>query len=541
MGLPLHRPVLTLQRKASWSWLLLINLAWFAMMYCLFVTTTGLPLTLLKFTDDSRLIAFVTSVGGIMGILIGPLVNFISDRLWTRFGRRRPFLLVASCGTLTAMAFIPYIPSLVPLVLLVVISSLLGDVGSTFEPLWLEIIPAEQRGVGYAMRNIMIQLASLYFFQIMFAQWDNHYNLPIPWGGVLEATGEQVAYAAAAFLQVYVIIFLIFLLHEVHPGSTDLKPWRQLEWNPVRFAVNFGRAVFGDRRWWPIYIFYLAPVLMSAGLGPFPNLMQVEQWKYDKGSMALMGLPPMLVGIFLIAPILGKQADTFRVYGRKFLLTLLALSTGAIAAIVHATYGQLGPSDLPPLWAMMALGLAFGIFGIVLVLFLTQELNGRNPSCNPRLWPWLLGPLLTFLTYIGQLVYLRVYLEGSPPPVSHWYLVSLGSGTVMGFSYLAGPLLYEYLPADRIGTLSSGFGLLSTAVSAFLANAFGFWIFYFTEIFSPPGSPRDYSSYLIGLMITGTLSLALMFGVFRYASQGRIKEYGKLRLNSDGSPLTTTD
>ncbi len=541
MAIRLHSPILTLQRKAPWSWLLLINLAWFAMIYSLFVASTGLPLTLLKFTDDSRLIAFVTSVGGLMGIIIGPMVNFISDRLWTRFGRRRPFLLVAACGTFSAMALLPYIPSLVPLILLVVISSLLGDVGSTFEPLWLEIIPPEQRGAGYAIRNIMVQLASLYFFQVMFAQWDNHYRIALPWGGVLHATGEQAAYAAAAILQLYVIAFLVFLVREVHPGHADLKPWRQLEWNPARFAISFVRNVFGERRWWPVYVFYVAPVFMTAGLGPFPNLMQVEQWKYDKGAMALMGLPPMLVGIFLVAPILGRQADTFRQYGRGLLLGLLACSLAVIATVVYFTYGRLGASDLPPIWAMMVLGVAFGVLGIALVLLLTQELNRKNPSRNPRLWPWLLGSLLTYLTYIGQLLYIRVYLQGSPPPVSHWYLVTLAISTITGFSYLAGPLLYEYLPADKIGTLSSGFGLLSTAVSAFLANAFGFWIFYFTEFFSPPGSPRDYSSYLIGVMITGAISLLLMLGIFRHASNGGITEYGKLRLNSDGTPLTTDD
>lgn len=499
-------------------WLLLINLAWFAMMYCLFIASTGLPLTLLKFTNDSRLIAFVTSVGSIMGIVIGPLCNFISDRLWTRWGRRRPFLLVASCGSLLAMSLIPYIPELVPLILLVVISSLLGDVGSTFEPLWLEIIPAAQRGAGYAIRNVMIQFASLYFFQVMFAQWDNTYHIILPYVGAIQATGEQAAYFAAAGLQIYVLFFLLFLVRETHPASQELRPWRELDWNPLRFARRFFSDVFGDKRWWAIYLFYTAPVLIASGPGPFANLMQVDQWKYDKGAMALMGLPPMLVGIFIVAPVLGRQADSFRVYSRLLLCSVMTITAAVVGWTIFTTYPGLAHSELPPLWALMVLGACFGLFGIALILFLTQELNRLCPSQNRRLWPWFLGPFTTFLVFLGQLVYLRGVLHGNPPPIAHWYLLTLAGAMLTGFSFLAGPLLYEYLPADRIGTLSSGFGLLSTAISSIVANAMGFWIYYFTQFFTPPNAPRDYSSYLIAMMFLGPISIAAMVWVFRKAA-----------------------
>lgn len=535
-----HKPVLTQQKVAPWSWLILINLAWFAMMYSLFVTSVGLPLTLLKFTDDTRLIAFVTSVGGIMGIVIGPVCNYISDRLWTHWGRRRPFLLVAMSGTFTAMILTPFMPSLVPLVLLVVVSSLLGDVGSTFEPLWLEVIPPDQRGRGFVMRSVMIQLASVYFFQVMFAQWDNFYSFDLSGIGLgsVDATGEQLTYFAAAFLQAYIIIFLVFLVREVHPEGVELKPWSQLNFRPLTFVKDFFTDVFGEKRWWPIYLFYIAPGILAAGGGTFGNLMMVDQWKYEKSAIALMGFPPMVMGILIAAPLLGRQSDRFHRYPLWGLLGVIAATGAATWWVIATTFPALGPMDLPPLWAMFAICTGCTGVGIATVFLVTQTLNAISPHQNPRLWPWLLGPVTVLVFGLLGLYYVRVHLGNAAPPISHWFFWMQISSCFGGFTALAGPLLYEYMPGDKIGTLSSGFGLLSTAIGALMANVMGFWIFYFTKMFgSSATGTQDYSSSMYSILLTAPLAFGLMIYFFRLASKGRLIEYGRLKLNSDGKPI----
>jgi hypothetical protein len=474
-----------------------------------------------------------------MGIIIGPLCNYISDRLWTHWGRRRPFLLVALIGTFLAMALTPYMPSLVPLVLLTVIGSLLGDVGSTFEPLWLEIVPPEQRGRGFVMRSVMIQLASLYFFQVMFAQWDNHYSQDLTaWGlGVIEFTGEQITYMAAAFLKLFTIGFLLFMVREVHPEGVELKRWSELDLNPLRFTRDFITQVFGEKRWWPIYLFYIAPGILQAGGQTFGNLMMVDQWKYEKAAIALMGLPPMVVGIFIVAPIIGRQADKFRVYPRVLLGALLVFFAGVATAVVVFTFPGLDVRQLPPFWAMLVICLAVSGFGITLVFLFTQELNRRSPGQNPRLWPWLLGPVFGVIFSVVSLLYIRWYLDGATPPIAVWFLITQILACTGPFGALAGPLLYEYLPGDKIGTLSSGFGLLSTAIGALMANVMGFWIFYFTKFFGSPGGGQDYTSSMFSIVLTAPLALGLMFYFFRLARRGGLVEYGRLKLNSDGHPI----
>jgi len=465
------------------------------------------------------------------------LCNYISDRLWTRWGRRRPFLLVALLGTFLAMALTPYMPSLVPLVLLTVIGSLLGDVGSTFEPLWLEIVPPEQRGRGWVMRNVMIQLASLYFFQVMFAQWDSHYRYFCGPLGTLEFTGEQLTYMAASVLKLFTIGFLMFMVREVHPEGVELKPWSQLDFNPLRFVRDFIVQVFGEKRWWPIYLFYVAPTILAAGGQTFGNLMMVDQWKYPKGAIALMGLPPMIVGICIAAPLLGRQSDEFTVYPRWVLLGVMAVCGVAVWGAASATFQGLATRELPPFWAMMVICGGMSVTGIAFCFLVTQELNQRSPRQNPRLWPWLLGPAFGVLSALATLYYVRVHLAGAVPPIAVWFLFGQVVGFASGFGALAGPLLYDYLPGDKIGTLSSGFGLLSTAISALMANVLGFWIFYFTRFFGNSGAGQDYTSSMFAIFLTAPLSLGLMIYFFRLARTGRLVEYGRLKLNSDGHPI----
>src|SRR5882762_2996565 len=53
-----------------------------------------LPPILKSFGAPDLLIGLLSSTRSIEGAIIQPTIGALSDRLWTRFGRRRPFLLV---------------------------------------------------------------------------------------------------------------------------------------------------------------------------------------------------------------------------------------------------------------------------------------------------------------------------------------------------------------------------------------------------------------------------------------------------------------
>jgi len=80
-----------------------------------------LPLILSQFTQNPFIIGLLSSTRSIEGTVVQPVVGAWSDRTWTRWGRRRPFMLVGiplSALFLVASAHAPSLPVLVATVFL---------------------------------------------------------------------------------------------------------------------------------------------------------------------------------------------------------------------------------------------------------------------------------------------------------------------------------------------------------------------------------------------------------------------------------------
>lgn len=574
-------PMVTQQKRVSFLWILLTNLSWFVGLYTMFVLGTTLPFTMRRFTTDTRVMSLVSSVGLWFGIVLGPMVNYISDRIWTRFGRRRPFLLVATGGTLFSLFTIPFMPALAPLIMVVVISSILGDVGSTQEPLWLELIPPDQRGKGIAVRTMMTSMASILFFQIMFAQFKNEYHL-----GGLMLTGEQVCYLSAGVLQLGYLLLLAFGIREAKPEGVRLQhpgeirseqllgaiegafatrawwhylllsplptPWMlalaertRQRWImfllfPSAFTVRFVRDVFCEGRWWWIYLFYITGNFLTSG-GGFANLMLVDQFHYDVKNIAMTGWPMMIMANLLVTPFMGWFADKVpRI--PVWLLAGLCVLAGSGLWFFMPLWAAVPKLELPPFWAMVVISL-LGVVGMGSFMILCfQSLRLLAPQTNPRLWAWFLHLMNGLVMVITTFTVIRLSPDHTPS-MTNWFLIMcIGAG--MGVMWIVGgPLYYDFIPRDKIGNISAGCGLVSTTICALLNTFVGVWIFYFTRWTTgnlDPKAPQDYSSYLLMQATFGlvTLTLAILF-VVRFV-KGRMVEYGRLGLNST-DPVSAAD
>ena len=87
----------TLRYDKRGLWLLFFWLMWNDFSITLLEQVTGLTRILMRDRAASfTLMAAFGTVGGILGMWINPFFSTWSDRLRTRFGRRRPFLLIAT-------------------------------------------------------------------------------------------------------------------------------------------------------------------------------------------------------------------------------------------------------------------------------------------------------------------------------------------------------------------------------------------------------------------------------------------------------------
>ena len=106
-----------------------------------------LPPILKSFGAPDLLIGLLSSTRSIEGAVIQPTIGAFSDRVWTRFGRRRPFLMIGI--PLSAVFFLAgaFVHSLLPLAGVIFAFSIFFNVAvDPYTALLADIAPLEQRG-----------------------------------------------------------------------------------------------------------------------------------------------------------------------------------------------------------------------------------------------------------------------------------------------------------------------------------------------------------------------------------------------------------
>jgi len=96
------------------------------------------------------------------GLLVQPLVGYLSDRTWTKLGRRRPYLLVGALLSAGALVIMPMSPVLwVAAVMLWMLDASINTSMQPFRALVGDQLPLAQRPAGYAMQSFFIGVGAV--------------------------------------------------------------------------------------------------------------------------------------------------------------------------------------------------------------------------------------------------------------------------------------------------------------------------------------------------------------------------------------------
>ncbi len=99
--------------------------------------------------------------GPVTGLLIQPLIGYMSDRTWTRFGRRRPFFLIGALLGSFTLIVMPNSPALwVAVSCLWILDSSLNISMEPFRAFVADMLPSKQRPSGYAMQGVAIGIGA---------------------------------------------------------------------------------------------------------------------------------------------------------------------------------------------------------------------------------------------------------------------------------------------------------------------------------------------------------------------------------------------
>src|SRR6267142_6536860 len=96
------------------------------------------------------------------GLIVQPIVGYLSDRTWTRLGRRRPYFLLGAVLAAAALFLMPRSPTLwVAAVLLWVLDDSINISMEPFRAFVGDQLGPAQRPAGYAMQSFFIGVGAI--------------------------------------------------------------------------------------------------------------------------------------------------------------------------------------------------------------------------------------------------------------------------------------------------------------------------------------------------------------------------------------------
>jgi MFS family permease len=332
--------------RVPWSWVGWMTAPWLVLYYIDNVNDGGpLTFTIRKFVESPMLIGLLSSIHVAFTFTVGAGASYMSDRIWTRWGRRRPLLMFGWFGVMIAMICLPLAPNVGIFVGVLLLMQFCAAIAKPVEPLYNEVVPPCQRGRAGTVRNIAQQLMGLFFFGVLMTQFDDLHTFDL-FGQTVRLRGDVVLYWTGGLFTLFGVFFLALRMRETSPREpVDQEPTS---------VSKFFRDVFGRRQWWMVYLLYITPILSGPSGGSFGVLMKTEQLGFSKAQLGIMVSVGMIVGIAVFAPLAGYLADKTS----RMRLLRIGIVGPAIVEIIYFFYLRYVVDYSIPLSTAILFGLA---------------------------------------------------------------------------------------------------------------------------------------------------------------------------------------
>ncbi|MFB6837186.1 MFS transporter [Streptomyces sp. NPDC056361] len=318
--------------------------------------------------------AWVSAMGAISGIVLAPLAGALSDRTTSRFGRRRPWMVIGSLVYMAALVFLGVQTTVTGVAIgSFVLSAACMIIGAGLSPVVPDQVPIGQRGVvlGWAMApqaggliagGLLVGLVASFSAQylllaalplliLLFATTMKDPPLPV---------GHREPFSLRAFLDGY----------RISPREHPDFIWAMSS----RFAMGLGYGLG------TLYLpYFLDDVLHYEQL--FPGRSTEDGLLIVIGVNCLATVSTVVLG--------GWLSDKL---GRRRLPVFLGGITMAVAAITLAV----SPTWTVTLVAAVILGLGYGVYLAVDTALITEVL----PASADRGKDMALANLMTSLPFV---------------------------------------------------------------------------------------------------------------------------------------------
>ncbi len=163
----------------------------------------------------------------VTGLIVQPIVGYLSDNTWNRFGRRRPFFLIGAILASLALLVMPNSPYLwMAAGMLWILDASINITMEPFRAFVGDMLPSEQRTKGFAMQSFFIGIAAFVgsFLPWMMTNWFNISNTA-PEGVIPDSVKFSFYLGGAIFF--LAVMWTIYKTKEYSPE--ELKAFEEYE------------------------------------------------------------------------------------------------------------------------------------------------------------------------------------------------------------------------------------------------------------------------------------------------------------------------
>jgi Na+/melibiose symporter-like transporter len=395
--------IITCKKVVPFRWIALAILPWASFSFNSAVIGVVFFFSLKKFVENPAGLTFILSLPSFVSIILQPVVSFLSDRIWTRYGRRKPFIVISMSGIMLCLVLMPLMPNFWALLAVFMLYNAFADLNSPMEPLKQEIIPPTERGRATGAMSWCSNLAILSFYFLALGRFDDvHYIDGFP------LHGETAIYWSAALLVCVMLMLLTLGIREIDQKSA-------LRGERLTFRTIAGGLL--DRELWPVYMLVVGSTCLNfySGLGALSNLLYTEQWGYTKQEMGINVAVGGIInlGAISVLTIFADRFNRMRAYR-----ILICLSLG-VQVLYYCYVNFVLPDKRPTLIEIIVFGETLSILGILTGLIyvpLVYDYVRRNKMGTFNAGSSLVSKLTTLITLNGVGLFVWGYATLFQPP-----------------------------------------------------------------------------------------------------------------------------
>lgn len=214
-----------MKKRLTFSQILNMSLGFLGIQFGFALQNGNASGILMTFGADVHHLGWFWLVAPLTGMIVQPIIGYLSDRTWTKLGRRRPYFLIGAFLTSIALILMPNSPhlagTLAPMFigggLLMIMDASINISMEPFRALVADKLPEEQHALGFSVQTLLIGVGAVLgsWLPYILGNWMGVSKSPAGKGMI--ADNVAWSFYIGAFVLISSILWTVFRTDEYPP------------------------------------------------------------------------------------------------------------------------------------------------------------------------------------------------------------------------------------------------------------------------------------------------------------------------------------